>query len=175
LIFSAAFFSKDLEAQRLFKSIEVGYQRVKEKAKSFPLKKNILVGDIQNGKWVTCGGSSDLAILIKDAGGELLLKSSASETQFLSLEKIYQIKEVPVLWLSQNTWQSKAEMTKDSRYKKFSNIALYNNNALLNAHGFNDYWERALMRPDLLLSELFSIFHLDKIPKSELVWYKELK
>jgi iron complex transport system substrate-binding protein len=175
LVFSAAFFSKDLEAQRLFKSIEVGYQRVKDKAKSFPLKKNVLIGDIQNGKWVTCGGSSDLAILIKDAGGELYLKSTAFETQTLSLEKIYQIKEAPALWLSQNTWQSKAEMKKDSRYKRFFALALFNNNTLLNAQGFNDYWETGLMRPDLLLSDLFNIFHMDKIPKADLVWYKELK
>lgn len=175
LIFSAAFFSKDLEAQRLFKSIEVGYERVKERAKFFPVKKNILVGDIQNGKWVTCGGRSDLAILIKDAGGELYLKSTAFETQTLPLEKIYQIKEAPALWLNQNTWQSKAEMKKDSRYKRFFELALFNNNSLLNAQGFNDFWETGLMRPDLLLLDLSNIFHMDKIPKTELVWYKELK
>jgi iron complex transport system substrate-binding protein len=173
IIFSALFFSKDLEAQKIFKDIEVNYLKIKNEIKK--TKPVILVGDIQNGKWATCGGLSDLAILINDAGGSLLLDRKNPETQYFPLENVLSMKEVPQIWLSQNTWENKTKITADPRYNRFSKIPVYNNNKLLNAAGFNDYWETGLSRPDLLLKDLYSIFHPEKNLNPKLVWYKELK
>ena len=171
LVFSATFFSKDEEAQKFFQKIEENYLKIKNDKN----KKVILVGEIQNGQWVTCGGQSDLAIMIQDAGGELWLNSQSVETQYISLEKIFQRNTQPDLWLSQNNWQSLGEMKRDSRYKRFDGLRVYNNNALLNSYGFNDFWEMGLMRPDLLLADLHAIIHSGKETKASLHWYKELK
>jgi iron complex transport system substrate-binding protein len=171
IVLSASFFSKDEEAKKLFQSVVRNYLRLKEIVKKYP-KKAVLVGDIQNGRWSTCGGKSDLATLIADAGGELVLGDQHSETQFLSLEAVYQLKKKPEVWLTQNNWQDLKEQKRDSRYRKFYGIPVYNNNARINEFGFNDFWERGLMRPDLLLSDLFSILHDNK---ENLVWYKQLQ
>lgn len=171
MIFSASFFSKDKEAQDFFKKIADSYFKIAKEIQKMP-KKKILVGDIQNGKWATCGGKSDLATLIEDAGGELLIKNSKAETQFLSLEKIFSLTELPSLWLSQNIWNDLKIPANDSRYKKFKNIPTYNNNRRLNKEGFNDYWEGGMGRPDLLLLDLKNIFANNK---TELNWYQELK
>ncbi|MBC7428072.1 MAG: ABC transporter substrate-binding protein [Bacteriovorax sp.] len=175
MVFSAVFFSKDLEAKKMFKSIEDSYLQTAGVSRTKNSRPKILVGDIQNGKWATCGGLSDLAILIKDAGAELLLKSDSTETQFISLEKILSLKERPAYWLSQNTWKDLSAARKDSRYKKFLSVPVYNNNNQLNAEGFNDYWETGISRPDLLLKDVFDIFN--NLPSSQLKlnWYKELK
>ena len=171
IVFSALFFSKDIEAQKIFKEIELNYLKIKNTKKS--KKPLVLVGDIQNGKWATCGGLSDLAILIADAGGELFLNNQKSETQYFSLENVLTQKSHPTIWLTQNTWENKKKIISNSRYNRFIGIPVYNNNKLLNSSGFNDYWETALSRPDLLLGELYHIFHPG--PSATPIWYKELK
>lgn len=173
IVFSAVFFSKDIEAQKFFSEIESNYLKIKNiKKTNAPI---VLVGDIQNGKWATCGGLSDLAILIADAGGTLLLNRANAETQFFSLENVLTQKENPQIWLTQNTWENKNKINSDSRYNRFKNIPVYNNNNLVNASGFNDYWETALSRPDLLVGELYGIFHPRPNTKHVSLWYKELK
>lgn len=171
-VFSAAFFNKDDLQQELFTKIERSYNEYKRQAAVLK-KKQVLVGDIQNGKWSTCGGESDLAILIRDAGGELVLKSKSHETQQVSLEKVLKIESKIDTWLTQNTWENLSVATNDSRYKKFSGIPAYNNNRKLNKKGFNDFWESGVGRPDLLLADLFEILHPES--KHNLIWYKELK
>lgn len=173
IVFSAAFFSKDNEAQKFFQEIEDNYKKIQ--SQSAATKTLVLVGDIQNGKWATCGGESDLAILMRDAGGALLLESTSSETQYVNLEKILTLKERPAIWLTQNTWLDLTNAKKDSRYKKFLNLPVFNNNKALNTEGFNDYWETGVSRPDLLLRDLYNVFHSEKNLNADLVWYKELK
>ena len=85
------------------------------------------------------------------------------------------MKEVPQVWLTQNTWENKSKIISDPRYSRFSKIPVYNNNKMMNAAGFNDYWETGLQRPDLLLKDLYSIFQSEKNLNSTLIWYKELK
>lgn len=173
IVFTSVFFSKDLEAQKIFKDIEVNYLKIKKGIKK--VKPVVLVGDIQNGKWATCGALSDLAILIKDAGGILLLNRESPETQYFPLENVLSMKEAPQVWLTQNTWENKSKITSDPRYNRFSKIPVFNNNKMVNASGFNDYWETGLQRPDLLLKDLYSIFQSEKNLNSTLIWYKELK
>ena len=175
MVFEAVFFSKDQEAKKLFKSIEDSYLSLAGESKKKNARPLVLVGDIQNGKWATCGGLSDLAILIRDAGGDLLLNSSSTDTQYVSLEKILSTNEVPSYWLTQNTWSDLTSAKKDSRYKKFISIPAFNNNLILNAEGFNDYWETGVSRPDLLLKDLYDIFNNKQASHLKLNWYKELK
>ncbi len=175
MVFSAVFFSKELEAKKIFKSIEDSYLTTAGLSKTKSSRAKILVGDIQNGKWTTCGGESDLAILIRDAGGELLLNSKSAETQYVSLEKIFSLKETPNYWLTQNTWNDLSSAKRDSRYKKFMGMPTYNNNLRLNLEGFNDFWEKGVARPDLLLKDIFDIINNQPSSQLKLNWYKELK
>lgn len=171
-VFSSVFFTKHDDMQEWFTKVEKSYNEYKRQAAVLK-KKQVLVGDIQNGKWSTCGGESDLAILIRDAGGELVLKSKSHETQQVSLEKVLKIESKIDTWLSQNTWENLTSVSGDSRYKKFSGIPVFNNNRKLNKEGFNDFWEGGVSRPDLLLADLFEIFHPGR--NHNLIWYKELK
>jgi iron complex transport system substrate-binding protein len=175
VVFSAVFFSKELEAKRFFKSIEDSYLQTAGISTKVKPKPQVLVGEIQNGKWATCGELSDLAILIHDAGGEVLLKNNKAQTQYVSLEKILSMKEKPAYWLTQNTWTDLSPAKKDSRYKKFLSLPVYNNNNHLNVEGFNDYWETGISRPDLLLKDVYNIIHNTSMSQIKLNWYRELK
>lgn len=174
LVFTASFFNKEAEAIKIFGESVARYNSLKTVASSIKHKKNILVGDIQNGKWVTCGGHSDLAKLIEDAGGNLILSSNKSTTQRTSLEVVYLITKPIDVWLTQNNWRHKNEISKDSRYSKINAINIFNNHARVNSSGANDYWEMGMAKPDIILEDLASIFHPEIFSKHELVWYKKL-
>jgi iron complex transport system substrate-binding protein len=174
MIFTASFFDKEEEAQKIFHEIVSKYNNLKNRVGKIHPRKKILVGDIQNGKWVTCGGMSDLATLIHDAGGDLLLSSVSSVTQRRSIEDIYTLKSDVDVWLTQNRWNDQSEILKDSRYKKVNSHLVFNNQLHISPTGSNDYWEMGMARPDLLLEDLIAVFYPDVLHKQELNWYKKL-
>ena len=51
---------------------------------------------------------------------------------------------------------------------------VYNNNARTNAAGGNDYYESAVVNPDLVLRDLVKIFHPELV-EEDFVYYKQLK
>ncbi len=174
MVFQAHFFSREKQVMKHFSLIEKNYKLTMDSSKN-KLKKMILVGDIQNGKWVTCGGQSDLGKLITDAGGQLALENNKTETQFMALEKVFSTSIEPQVWLSQNNWNNKHVAAKDMRYKNFIQVPIFNNNKLVNANGFNDFWETGVARPDLILEDLANIFHNPDLKEENLNWFKRIK
>lgn len=174
IVYTASFFNKEEEAKKIFNEMVSKYNAIKTVVSKINPRKKILVGNIQNGKWVTCGGRSDLAKLISDAGGELLLTSKKSTTQRRSLEDLYLLTAPPDIWLPQNTWVDQKEIAKDSRYRKIKANRIFNNHVRISLSGANDYWEMGMSRPDIMLKDLASIFYPEIFSKHELVWYKKL-
>lgn len=174
LVYIACFYNKEESAQKIFNDILLKYNLIKNKLETIKKRRKVLVGDIQNGKWVTCGGESDLAKLINDAGGELLLSSKTSSTQRRSLEDLYLLPSVPDIWLTQNNWTNLSLIKTDSRYKNIKTSNIYNNHNRLSADGANDYWEMGMSRPDLLLEDYAAIFFPEIFIQHKLLWYKKL-
>lgn len=174
IVYTSSFFNKEEEAKKIFREMVSKYNAVKSAVSKIARRKKILVGNIQNGKWVTCGGRSDLSKLISDAGGELLFSSQKSITQRRSLEDLYLLTTPVDVWLPQNTWVNQNEIAKDSRYKKIKTSKIFNHYARLSVNGANDYWEMGMARPDVMLEDLASIFYPDIFSKHELAWYKKL-
>jgi iron complex transport system substrate-binding protein len=174
IVYTASFFNKEEDAKKIFQEITEKYKALKREIATIKQKKKILVGDIQNGKWVTCGGQSDLAGLIKDAGGVLLLSSKSPATQSRSLEDLYMISSTVDIWLTQNRWKNINEQSSDSRYKKIKARKIFNNHKKIAASGTNDYWEMGMARPDIMLEDLASVFYPERFPSHGLVWYQQL-
>lgn len=66
----------------------------------------------------------------------------------------------------------------DAKYKDFAafkNGMVYNNNARVNKDGGNDYWQSGVTHPEILLSDLVTIFHPDLMPNQTLVYYQKLQ
>ena len=51
---------------------------------------------------------------------------------------------------------------------------VYNNNLRLTPTGGNDYWESAVVHPDMVLRDLIHIFHPELVPDS-LYYYRYLE
>lgn len=177
IVFNSSFFDMEEKAVNVFNEIERNYLELKKENEKLN-KTSVLVGSIENGFWVTCGGVSDLAQLIRDAGGALAFANNSKETQRVSLEELLKDKKHYKVWLSHNSWKSEYEriemMKKDQRYKYIDADVIYNNNLISNDNGATDFWEMALQRPDWLLKDLSAILHEEKFPGHKLKWYRRL-
>lgn len=173
IVFIGSFFDQDQKAIEMFESIKNAYLKLKKENESRTYKTKVIVGDIQNGFWVTCGGKSDLAQMIRDAGGVLGHDRPSSSTQNISLEEISKDATKYDVWLPQNNWKT-LEDKKDKRYGLITAKKIFNNNLITNDSMANDYWETGMQRPDLLLMDLSMIFHLDDYKKQNLHWYHQL-
>ncbi|MFA6238811.1 MAG: ABC transporter substrate-binding protein [Bacteriovorax sp.] len=178
IIFIASFYDLEDKAQKIFNMISDKYAFIKNENSKLPKRPKVLVGEIQNGYWVTSGGKSDLGQMIADAGGEMLFWKPSMQTQKISLEELSLLK-IPVdVWLTHNTWTSRKQLEearrKDSRYSLITIKNIFNNNSIINKHNSNDYWETGMQRPDLLLQDLSALFHPDKYVSHKLHWYHKL-
>ena len=65
----------------------------------------------------------------------------------------------------------------DERYAAFGAFdsgRVYNANARLNAHGGNDYWEKGLVEPHVVLADFIRILHPERLPEHALEYYRKL-
>jgi iron complex transport system substrate-binding protein len=178
IIFNASLFDQEEEAQKYFSMIEENYQKLKIQNQKEVLKPSVLVGSIQNGFWLTCGGISDLAQMIEDAGASLAFKNNRASSQQVSLEEFALKKNYYDYWLPHNEWKSSFELAgakkSDSRYQFIQTRKIFNNTLVLNKDNFNDYWEEGMQRPDLVLLDLSAIFHPNSFKNHKMRWYKQL-
>lgn len=174
LIYTASFFNLENQGISAFLKIENEYLKVKSLAEKLP-RKTVLIGELKNGRWTSPGGRSDLARIIKDAGGDLALDNASEGTQSIAFEKVLQSMSRIDIWLPHNEWKEVNQITSNPRYNKLLQLKIYNNTRKLNPDGFNDYWEEGLARPDLLIKDIFWVIHPEKNQQHVPIWYKILK
>jgi iron complex transport system substrate-binding protein len=180
LKFTALFFNEERKASQIFEQIAQQYQTIAEQAKAVKNPPTVFVGFNFKGIWYMPGGDSYVAQYLADAGANYLWKENKSSGNLpLSFEQVYERAANADYWLNLsqtvNTYQDL--LAQDNRYSEFKavkNINLYNNNALINPTGGNDYWESGISNPHLILSDLIKIFHPQILPNHQLKYYRKL-
>lgn len=162
--FVGAFYNKDQEAADYFSAIEKNYNQIMQKVAAVKNHPVVLTGLPYKDAWWMAGGNSNLAALIRDAGGEFLWKKNTSAESFIvSLEEVVIRSAKADFWINCGTINTLDELlSTDRRFASFRQVreeAIFNNNLLINPGGGNDYWERGVVRPDLILADLVKIFH----------------
>lgn len=166
--------------KKTFATIPVRYNALKKKvaenAKNSPtVMLNIPYGD----SWFMPSTESYAIRLISDAGGDYIYKKNTENaSKPIDLEEAYLLASDADMWLNVgmlNTLDElKASCPKfvDTRCFKTGNV--YNNNARVNSSGGNDYFESAVVHPELVLRDLVKIFHPELV-EEDFVYYKKLK
>lgn len=174
-------FGKENEANQRFLEIEKNYleiqSTIKEKTNNKP---SVFVNQIYGDVWYMPGGKSFQSLLIQDAGGNYLWKIDSSTGSLnLSFESVFEKANDANFWINAGDYPSKkALLATYPNYEWFAaykNGNIYNWNKRMNEKGANDYFETGVVRPDLVLKDLASIFHPDFFPKHELFFYKKLE
>ena len=168
------------ESEAVFEEIPVRYNALKKKVanlvgKSPKVMLNIPYGD----SWFMPSTASYAIQLISDAGGDYIHKKDTGNTSTpIDLEEAYLLVSDADIWLNvgmTNTLDElKAACPKFTYTRCFMDGNVYNNNARTNAAGGNDYYESAVVNPDIVLRDLVKIFHPELVEK-DFVYYKQLK
>lgn len=180
LKFTALFFNKEEQAEKIFKEITHKYEQVAQKAKSLKSRPTVFVGFNFKGTWYMPGGNSYLAKYLADAGANYLWSDEKSSGSLpLSFEVVLERAANADYWLNfSQSWQSLKDLVaEDNRYADFKAVKqgnLYNNNARVNKSGGNDYWEDGISNPDVVLSDLIKILHPEILPHHQLFYYRKL-
>lgn len=179
LKFTALFFNKEKQAEKIFSKISQNYQEIAAKTEAIKKRPKVFTGFNFKGTWYVPGCKSYAAQYLADAGAELLCAENSSGSTPSSFEDVFERAATADYWLNvSQSWQNlKDVITEDSRYGDFQAVKkgnVYNNNARLNENGGNDYWEAGISNPDVILADLIKIFHPELLPNHQLFFYQKL-
>lgn len=171
--------NRNNEADSLFNVIERRYEDTRMQGASAKAKPLVMTDAMYQEIWNVPGGNSYTQKLIEDAGGRYIFRDKEGlHTYPLNLESVVKSCENADVWINVNQFHSKREMLEaESRYtlfKPFRENRIYNNNKRENKYGGNDFWEKGVVRPDLVLKDLQLIFANPKISSDKLYFYTHL-
>lgn len=171
---------KRTEGEKVFADIPVRYNALKKRVTDAALDApSTMLNTPYGDSWFMPSTESYVARLIKDARGDYIYKKNTGNASTpIDLEEAYLLASQADMWLNvgmANTLDElKAACPKFSDTRCFRNGQVYNNNARANASGGNDYYESAVVNPDLVLRDLVKIFHPELVAE-DFVYYKQLK
>ena len=177
--FMGAFFDKSALADSLFNDVEKRYKEVSALALKVKSRPTLLSGQDFRGAWSMPAGMSFNARMFRDAGASYFYENDTTSGSISS-----NIESALVNFSKADVWvgtqaNSLNELGKlDAKYKLFKAYKegnVYNYNKRMNATGGNDYWESAVARPDLILSDMIKALHPELLPHYEFTYMQKLK
>lgn len=171
---------KRAKGEQVFADIPVRYNALKQQVADTVLDApSVMLNTPYGDSWFMPSTENYAVRLITDAGGDYIYKKNTGNASTpIDLEEAYLLAAEADMWLHvgmANTLDElKAACPKFADTRCFRNGYVYNNNARTNAAGGNDYYESAVVNPDLVLRDLVKIFHPELV-KEDFVYYKQLK
>jgi len=162
--FFGAFFDKDSRADSIFAIIESRYTHARDSIKQLHHRKKprVFQGALFGDKWYVPGGESWAARLIRDAGGEYLIKDRRTDSRIISHEDALLLLSQADIWINTGMQTSLDELKKAfpaaEKLPVFRSGRIYSPYIKLNEKGKNVFFERSVLRPDRVLRDLINIF-----------------
>jgi iron complex transport system substrate-binding protein len=178
--FIAAFFEKEIEADRLFDAMVVRYQQAKTLTSYLSTRVTVFTNTAYEGTWYMPGGESYIAILLADAGADYLFKDiEGSGAQPLDFEVVLERAKDADYWINVGALNELSALAAmDARYadfKAFQEGKVYTYSKRVNASGAVDYFESGAAAPDVILMDLIKAFYPDLLPEHEFFYYQALQ
>lgn len=163
----------------VFREIPRRYQALKTLTESVEQRPTVMFNTPWNDSWVMPSTQSYMAQLVADAGADYIYKENVSNSSTpIGLETAYGLIQKADYWINVGVASTldelKAVNPKFADAKAVRKKTVYNNNLRLTPTGGNDYWESAVVRPDVVLRDLIHIFHPELVTDS-LYYYRHLE
>ena len=163
----------------VFREIPRRYQALKTLTESVEQRPTVMFNTPWNDSWVMPSTQSYMAQLVADAGADYIYKENVSNSSTpIGLETAYGLIQKADYWINVGVASTldelKADNPKFADAKAVREKTVYNNNLRLTPTGGNDYWESAVVRPDVVLRDLIHIFHPELVTDS-LYYYRHLE
>ncbi len=167
------------KGEETFEAIASRYNELKKKVADNAVDAPSVMLNVPYGdSWFMPSADSYMARLINDAGGNYIYKKKTGNTSMpIDLEEAYTLASQADFWLntdqmtSLSTLGAKCPKFKDTRV--FRNGSVYNNTLRTNAAGGNDFFESGITNPDVILTDLITIFH-PELSNDSLYYYRKL-
>lgn len=172
---------REEKADSIYSSVAEAYRRLAAKvAAGVSDHPGVLLGAPWEDVWYVSPSNSYIGRLIADAGGEYIFGDMTGPNSVpLSVESVFRKAAEAEIWINPGTAESLADIASaDPRMVSlplFSEGEVWNNRKRVTKTGGNDYWESAVVRPDLLLSDLVAIIHPDLMPGYVQFYYRRLE
>lgn len=163
----------------IFSEIPKRYQTLKDLTASVEQRPTVMFNTPWNDSWIMPSTKSYMAQLVNDAGADYIYKENTSNSSApIGLETAYGLIQKADYWINVGMASTldelKAVNPKFTDAKSVREKTAYNNNLRLTATGGNEYWESAVVRPDIVLRDLIHIFHPELVSDS-LYYYGHLE
>lgn len=163
-----------------FSKVEAEYHRLTSLTKEKASSPTVICNLPYKGAWYMPGGDSYFSNILQDAGADYLWSDSQGTGGLqVDFEAVYAKGLTTDFWINPGLSASLRDVIdKDERLADFKPVAdgkVFNSTNRVSEWGANDYWESAVVRPDLVLRDLISIIHPDQMPEHKLFYYKQLK
>ena len=163
----------------IFSEIPKRYQTLKDLTASVEQRPAVMFNTPWNDSWIMPSTKSYMAQLVNDAGADYIYKENTSNSSApIGLETAYGLIQKADYWINVGMASTldelKAVNPKFTDAKSVREKTAYNNNLRLTATGGNEYWESAVVRPDIVLRDLIHIFHPELVSDS-LYYYRHLE
>lgn len=183
LLFTSLFFDREAEAERLLTDIANRYEAISRRTEGIPPaeRPTIFGGSLWGDVWHVAGGRSFPAQLFAAAGARYVWADEPIQGSVpLDFEAVFARAAAADFWLpARNGWRSLADpLAEDERYGLLEAVEagrVYNFNGRVTESGGNDYWERGLVEPDVVLADLVRVFHPELLPDHRLVYLRRLE
>ena len=163
----------------IFREIPKRYQVLKALTESVEQRPTVMLNTPWNDSWVMPSTQSYMAQLVTDAGADYIYKENTSNSSTpIGLETAYKLIQKADYWINVGMASTLDELkTVNPKFvdaKAVREKTVYNNNLRTTPTGGNDYWESAVVRPDVVLRDLIHIFHPELVSDS-LYYYRHLE
>ena len=163
----------------VFREIPKRYQALKDLTASVEQRPTVMFNTPWNDSWVMPSTQSYMVQLVTDAGADYIYKENTSNSSApIGLETAYGLIQKADYWINVGMASTLDELKsmnpKFADAKSVRDKTVYNNNLRMTATGGNDYWESAVVRPDVVLRDLIHIFHPELISDST-YYYRHLE
>ena len=163
----------------VFREIPKRYQALKDLTASVEQRPTVMFNTPWNDSWVMPSTQSYMVQLVTDAGADYIYKENTSNSSApIGLETAYGLIQKADYWINVGTASTLDELKnmnpKFADAKSVRDKTVYNNNLRITATGGNDYWESAVVRPNVVLRDLIHIFHPELVSDST-YYYRPLE
>jgi iron complex transport system substrate-binding protein len=172
---------REAQADSIFREASAAYMSLAAEVRSVVTDKpDVLLGAPWEDIWYISPGNSYTGRLIADAGGRYLFDDLSEPNSVpYAVEAVFRRATEADLWLNPGTAESLNDIAvSDHRMTKLPVFTLgniWNNRNRVTPSGGNDYWEGAVVHPDLLLRDIVSILHPELLPDYKQLYFKRLE
>ncbi|MAJ32754.1 MAG: hypothetical protein CMC18_08975 [Flavobacteriaceae bacterium] len=172
-------FDKQKQADSIFSTIEGNYLEWKKRAEIEENSPNIISGSLYNGVWYAPQKNSYMQKFYEDANLNYVWKDlEYSGSLQLDIEFVFDTGQSASIWLNSSESQRLSSLEKlnplISELSSVQNSRVYNTVKSKTSEGVL-FYEKGVVRPDLVLKDLIQIGHPNLIKESKLQFFEKLR